>query len=128
MLTQRSDPDRSLIRLLCEGEVTTADLAGHRRAAVLAARDIGRPFVVVTELTDCVTISSTAAAVIAETVSQLVPFGLVGELRLVSDGTPKSVLAAFDDHQSAFDVDVVTLSSQEAVDAELDARLNRTRC
>ncbi|MFC7133710.1 MULTISPECIES: hypothetical protein [Salinibaculum] len=128
MFTQRSDPDRGLIRLVCEDDVTAADLSGHRRAAVLAARDLGRPFVVVTELTDCAAISSTAAAVIAETVSQLVPFGLAGELRLVGERTPDSVLAAFAAHQSAFDVDVVTLSSQEALDTELDARLNRTGC
>ena len=128
MFKQRSDRARNLIHLVSTAEVTTTDLTGHRRTAILAARDLGRPFVVVNDLTECTTVSSTAAQELAETVRHLVPFGLSSELRLVSDDTPTALSEAFDHPESDVAVDVVTVPSGDSVDTALDAHLDRARC
>jgi hypothetical protein len=127
MLEQRTDTDRNLVHLVCANEVTATDLAGHRRGAILAARDLARPFAVVTNLTTCVDVSTAAARELAETVRYLIPFGLDGELRLVSDETPRHVLDAFEHPRETVPVDVVTVDAGDGVSATLDAYLARAR-
>jgi hypothetical protein len=128
MLEQRADTDRDLLHLVCDNEVTAIDLAGHRRGAILAARDLGRPFVVATDLTTCVDVSTPAARELAETVRHLMPFGLGSDLRVISEKTPPHVLDAFENPRETVPVDVVRVNPGENVGATLDAHLARARC
>jgi hypothetical protein len=127
MFKQRSDAERNVLHLVYTNEVTTTDLAGHRRAAIDAARDLGHPFTIVNDLTECTTLSSTAAEELGETVRHLVPFGLQQELRVVSEETGPTVVPAFDHRQDEIAVDVVTVSSPETVSSALDGYLEQAR-
>lgn len=127
MLTQQSDVTENVVYLTLENEVLPTDLAGHRRAAVLAARDLGRPFSVVTDLTECAQISPTAAEELRETVEHLVPFGLETELRVVSEDTPGDVVAAIRHSSREFDVDVVTVPTLTEAKEKL-SESEKARC
>jgi len=127
MFKLRSDPARDIVHFVCRGNVTTTDLAGHRRAAILAARDLGRPFLVATNLTECATISGTAAQELAETTRQLRPFGLASELRMVTEETADAVTAAFEHSETDVPVDVVPVPDPGAVGSTLDSHLDGAR-
>lgn len=128
MFEQRPDADRNLVRLVCNHEVTAADLAGHRRAAILAARDLDPPFVAATDLTRCRTVSTPAAREIAETIRHLMRFGLNSELRVIGEETPPHVIDALEHPREGVPVDVITVDSEEGVSATLDAYLAGARC
>jgi hypothetical protein len=121
VFSQQSEADRNAVHLVFEDAVTASDLAGHRRAAIVAARKHGRPFAVVTDLSDCESVSTPAAAEVRETLAHLVPFGLDREVVLAPDGTPDHVLDTFDATAPTPDHEVVTVTSMAAVERELAA-------
>lgn len=121
-----ADAERNVVCFVCEATVTTTDLAGHRRAAILAARSLDSPFVVATDLSRCDEISTTVANELVETIDQLTAFGLGSELRLRSETTPDRVLAAFERPTKEFPVDVVTIG--DTLGSALDAHLETARC
>jgi len=120
VFSQQSDADRNVVHFVLEEAVTTTDLSGHRRTAILAARNLGRPFTIVTDLTNCETISSPVVNEVSETVSHHVPFGLEREMRVVSDTTPETVTETFAETATTPDVEVLTVPSMDAADEEIN--------
>jgi hypothetical protein len=107
--------------LRLSGEGNTTDLTGHRRAAILAARDLERPFVVATDPTECTTVSGTAAQELGETVRHLRPFGPASEPRVIAEETADEVSAAFEYPRNDVPVDVVAVPDPGAVQSTLES-------
>lgn len=96
----RSDTEANTLSMTFSGEVTVANLARLERTAVIAARVLDREFVLVTDISDCTSVTESAIKHVDGIVDQLVQFGLTHEVRIVAEDTPESVRQAFDQRET----------------------------
>lgn len=92
----RSDTDSNTMYMTFSGDVTVRDLSRLERTALVAARVLDREFVLVTDVTDCASVTESAIERIDDVVGQLTQFGLDSVVRVVEETTPESVRRKFD--------------------------------
>ncbi|WP_340099216.1 hypothetical protein [Salinibaculum salinum] len=121
----RSDTDSNTMYMMFSGEVTVADLSRLERTAVVAARVLDREFVLVTDVTDCVSVTDSALERIDDVVGQLKQFGLAREIRVVEETTSDRVRQRFGrmDADRGVAVDVVDAADESS--SSVPERANR---
>ena len=103
----RSDTAEDILYLILAGKVTASDVCRLERDAVVAARVLDEDFCLVTDISDCEHVSTTATEQIQQTVEQLHPFGLYREVHIVDDETPTRVQRVLDRHSPDWKVNAV---------------------
>lgn len=96
MHSVRSDTDSNTLYMTFSRDVTATDLARLDRTAIVAARVLDEGFVLVTDLTECDSITDAAVKRTERAVEQLGQFGLTKEVRVVADATPDGVERRFE--------------------------------
>ncbi len=112
----RSDTDSNTMYMILSGEVTVTDLSRLERTALVAARVLDREFVLVSDVTDCASITESAVERIDDVVGQLAQFGLGRVVRVVEETTPEQVPRKFDRRETDREiaVDVVDAADEQS--------------
>lgn len=96
MFEMHSEVDDNVLYTTFTGNVTVSNLHRLEQTALVAARLLDSEFALVTDVSDCTSVTQAAIARLGGVAEKLLDFGLSKEIRIVGEETPGEVQSEFD--------------------------------